>query len=166
MTVGMAVRVLALSLAPLVLIPSTVGCGGKCGPRKAVVSEIIDGDTLRLESGEKIRLFLVNTPETTGGKNECFGQEAKQFVIDMVEGKEVRLDYGKECVTTFDRVLAYVTVDGRELNTLLVERGYGCAFFVPPSGEERYDEFEALELDARAANRGLWGSCQVITCQD
>ena len=161
---------LAAALAVLLLAPPALlwvgGCGGKCGPRKAIVDEVIDGDTIRLEDGQKIRLFLVNTPETTGGKNDCFGQEARQFLIDMVEGKEVQLDYGKDCTTNFDRTLAYVSVDGRELNSLLVERGYGCAYFVRPSEEQRYDEFDALELDARAAGRGLWGSCTEITCQD
>jgi len=158
-------RAFALSLALLGLMLSSA-CGGKCGPRRAIVSSVIDGDTLHLESGETVRLLMVNTPEITGGKNECYGEEARAFTADLVEGKEVRLRYDDECQDRFERLLAYVEVDGRDLNALLVERGYACAFFRPPNGADRADEFEALELDARAASRGLWGSCQEITCQD
>jgi endonuclease YncB( thermonuclease family) len=53
------------------------------------------------------------------------------------------------------RGLAYVTVDGQEVNTL-VRNGYGCVLFIPPSGASREEEFSALELDARNAPRGLW----------
>ncbi len=141
-------------------------CGHPCGPKRGVVSEVVDGDTFHLESGETIRLLMVNTPEITKGKNECYGPEARAFVADLIEGKEVELRYDEVCTDRFDRLLAYVEIDGRELNTLLVERGYACVFYRPPNGADRVDAFNALELDARAAGRGLWGSCQEITCQD
>ncbi|MDF1562811.1 MAG: thermonuclease family protein [Deltaproteobacteria bacterium] len=161
---GLRVCCLLLLATPLLLLGG--GCGEKCGPKKAVVTEVVDGDTVHLDTGDTVRLLMVNTPEITSGKNECYGEEARRFTTDLVEGKEVRLEYEDECTDRFQRLLAYVSIDGRELNALLVERGYACAYYVPPSGEDRLAEFEELELDARAASRGLWGSCQEITCQD
>lgn len=142
------------------------GCdaGSHCGPTEATVTRVIDGDTIELEGGETIRYLLVNTPETTGGKNECYGQNAVQFNTDLVLGKTVEITYDTQCTDRFDRLLAYVSVSGQEVNTLLIERGYGCVLHIPPGGDDRADELEALEAAAKAAGRGLWGACDPIPC--
>ena len=54
----------------------------RCGPAKGVVARVVDGDTIELESGERIRYLMVDTPETFGGE-ECYGAEAKQFNTDL-----------------------------------------------------------------------------------
>jgi micrococcal nuclease len=139
------------------------GCGAKCGPQSGVVAEVIDGDTIELDSGERIRYLLVDTPEISGDV-ECFGPEARDFNIDLVLGKKVDLYYDLECEDRYGRLLAYVRVDGREVNSLLVERGYACVLYIPPSGEDRVEEFEALQDSAEAANRGMWGVCEGDPC--
>lgn len=150
------------------LLLSFAACGGgngsECGSTEAVVERIIDGDTIELEGGERIRYLMINTPETTGGKNECFGANAVQFNTDLVLGKRVSIDYDVECQDMFGRTLAYVTVDGIEVNTEMVKRGFACVLHIPPNGDDREDEFEALEDEAKAANRGLWGQCDPIPC--
>ncbi|RYZ34650.1 MAG: hypothetical protein EOO71_38345 [Myxococcaceae bacterium] len=77
----------------------------------------------------------------------------------LVEGRTVRLRDAEACTDRFGRRLAYVSVDGHDVNALLVERGYACTLFVPPAGTSRRGEFEALEVEARRARRGLWGRC-------
>ena len=153
-----------LSLITAMLAGCGGGGGSVCGPTEGVVARIIDGDTIELETGEKIRYLMVNTPETTGGKDECFGQNAVTFNTDLVLGKTISIDYDVECQDRFDRTLAYVSVGGQEVNTLLVERGFACVLHIPPNGNDRADEFEALEDAAKAANRGLWGQCSPIPC--
>jgi micrococcal nuclease len=123
------------------------------------VARVIDGDTIELASGEKVRYLMVDTPETSGGL-ECFGEEAKQFNIDLVNGQEITLEYDQECKDRYDRLLAYVYLDGREVNTLLVERGYACVLHIPPNGNDREAEFEQLESAADSGNRGLWAQCR------
>jgi micrococcal nuclease len=151
-----------------IALAALAGCGGsggsECGSSEGVVARVIDGDTIELETGERIRYLMVNTPETTGGKNECFGQNAVTFNKDLVEGKTVRLDYDVQCQDMFGRTLAYVTVGDIEVNTLLVERGFACVLHIPPNGDDRADEFEALEDQAKAEMRGLWGTCDPIPC--
>jgi micrococcal nuclease len=144
-------------------------CGGgggssECGPTEATVARIIDGDTIELMSGERIRYLMVNTPETTGGKMDCYGENAVQFNRDLVEGKQITLTYDEQCTDMFGRTLAYVEVNGTEVNTVMVERGYACVLHIPPNGDDRADEFEALEDAAKAARRGLWGVCDPIPC--
>jgi micrococcal nuclease len=144
------------------------GCGGggsTCGPTSAIVMRAVDGDTVELESGEKVRYLMIDTPESTNGATDCFGENAHQFNAQLVEGKEVQLDYDVECEDRFGRLLAYVTVGDTEVNSLLVERGYACVLHIPPNGADRVDEFEALEASAKADLKGMWGACEVITCE-
>ena len=146
------------------LLPGCGGNGSECGSTSGTVERVIDGDTIELTTGETIRYLMVNTPETTGGKNECFGTNAVTFNRDLVEGKQVSITYDVECTDRFDRTLAYVSVDGVEVNSLLVERGFACVLHIPPNGDARADEFDALETEARQAGRGLWGQCDPIPC--
>jgi micrococcal nuclease len=143
-------------LALLVL----VGCGedATCGPEAARVARVLDGDTLELDSGERVRYLLVDTPETDEG--ECFAGEAAAFNRALVEGQRITLAYDPgACRDRHERLLAYVSVDGREINSLLVERGHACVLYVPPGGQARREGFESLEYAARAAGKGLWGAC-------
>ncbi len=134
-----------------------------CGPTQGVVTQVIDGDTVVLDTGEKIRYLMIDTPEVSTPA-DCYAAEARQFNSDLVLQKQVTLAYDVECTDRFDRLLAYVSVQGREVNSLMVERGYACVLHVPPNGDDRKTEFETLEARAKAGNRGMWGACQEITC--
>lgn len=149
--------------ASLFLVP-LVGCSFSSGPDSAAVERIIDGDTIELDTGERVRYLLVDTPESVNGATDCFGQNAKQFNYDLVFGKTVQLTYDVEPKDRFGRLLAYVTVDGVDVNRRLVERGYACVLYIPPNGTDRRAEFEALEAEARSSARGMWGVCETVTC--
>jgi micrococcal nuclease len=137
-----------------------------CGPERDVVARVIDGDTVQLASGAIVRYLLVDTPESVNGASDCFGHEAASFDRTLVEGREVTLSYDDAaCTDRYGRLLAYVAVDGREVNSLLVERGYACVLYLPPAGTARHEAFEALERRARAERRGLWGACEVASCE-
>jgi micrococcal nuclease len=148
------------------------GCGdenqnpGRCGVDRAVVKRIIDGDTIVLEGDERVRYLLVDTPEITNGKNDCYGAESRDYNSLLVLGQEVSLVYDEECRDMYDRLLAYVSIKDREVNSLLVERGYACVLFIPPDGQDRHAEFLALEEQAKAEKRGMWGACDVVTCEN
>jgi len=148
------------------LVVVAPGCGGEstCGPGSGVVARVIDGDTIELESGETVRYLMIDTPESTGGATDCFGDNAAQLNSDLVLGETVRLEYDVECEDRFGRLLAYVSIGDDEINTLLVERGYACVLHIPPNGDDREAEFEALEAAARAGGLGMWGVCAEITC--
>lgn len=149
-----------MSLRALVVLGSWLGLVG-CATEPnntALVARAIDGDTVELDTGERVRYLMVDTPESTT-ELECYGENAKTFNRDLVEGKLVSLRYDVEREDRFGRTLAYVTVDGDEVNTLIVERGFGCVLYIEPNGTDRLDEFQELEQAAREANRGLWGAC-------
>jgi micrococcal nuclease len=156
-----------LRLGGLVLGLLCGGCGpeGACGPETSVVARVVDGDTVVLQTGERVRYLLVDTPESTGGRHDCFGAEARDFNRSLVEGRLVRLHYAEACTDHYGRLLAYVSVDGREVNSLLAREGYACVLYVSPAGRSRRAEFEALESSARRARKGLWGACSApVSC--
>jgi micrococcal nuclease len=144
------------------LFLAACGTGSPCGPTEAKVDRVIDGDTIVLSTGEKIRYLLVDAPETTNGHDDCYGSNAAQFNSDLVLGKTVELSYDVECTDKYDRLLAYVSVDGQEVNRLMIERGYACVLHIPPDGDSRADEFKMYQQQAKTAMRGLWGACNPL----
>ena len=145
---------------------ASAGCGSTspCGPSSGTVVNVVDGDTIDLESGVRIRLLLVDTPETTNGKMDCYGQQAKSFTTSSLDGQRVSLQYETECKDRFGRTLAYVSVGGKDFNAELVKLGYACTLYVAPGGMSRKAEFEDLESVAKTNRTGLWGACTTVTC--
>ena len=137
---------------------------GKGGGRQAaVVTRVVDGDTVEVQLGgveEDVRYIGVDTPESVapGQPVECFGKDASEFNRNLVEGERVRLDYGAERRDQYGRLLAYVYLGDDFVNAELVRRGYARTLTIAPN-----DDFEGLfaRLQQRAANagRGLWAAC-------
>lgn len=118
---------------------------------------VIDGDTIELEGGERVRLIGVDTPESVDPRRpvEYFGKEAASFTRRQAQSKTVRLEFDHETVDRYGRTLAYVYLeDGSLLNGEIIRQGYGHAYTRFPF---RYQsEFLAYEREARAEGRGLW----------
>jgi micrococcal nuclease len=139
------------------------GTGSECGPSTATVARVVDGDTIELESGERVRYLMIDTPESTT-QTECFGPEAKLLNESLVAGKEITLRYDEECTDDYDRLLAYIEISGQEINRVIVERGYACVLHISPNGDDVVDEYDALETEARMLDKGLWGACDPLPC--
>jgi micrococcal nuclease len=129
-----------------------------------VVTRVIDGDTVELADGERVRYLLVDATEVDAG--DCWSTEATEFNRDLVEGQEVELGYDVECTDPYGRLLAWVGVDERQVNALLVERGHACVLSIPPNGEGEVDAFLELQAQAQAQDRGMWGACPIVACAD
>jgi micrococcal nuclease len=155
---------ITLCTVSIVTMSACASTEQSCGPASGLVARVIDGDTVVLQSGQKIRYLLVNAPETTGGKNDCYGDSAAQFNTDLVLGKTIDLTYDTQCTDKYDRLLAYATVAGADVNRTLVDRGYACVLHIPPDGDTRAAEFRSLQAAAKLAKRGLWGQCSPIPC--
>lgn len=137
----------------------------QCGPSEAVVKRVIDGDTIELASGERIRYLMIDTPESTT-EHECWGEESKLANRDLVEGRTIKLRYDLQCEDDYGRLLAYVELSGQEINRVMVERGHACVLEIPPNGEAVADEYRDLEYAAEQLGKGLWAVCDPIPCGD
>jgi len=122
------------------------------------VSRIIDGDTLELASGQRVRLIGVDTPESKHPHLpvEPFAQEAARFTSDFAEGQTARLELDRERLDRYGRILAYVYVENRMLNEELIRAGWSPAVTSFPYRSDMQRRFRAAEEEARAAKRGLW----------
>jgi micrococcal nuclease len=127
--------------------------------RLHVVARVVDGDTLVLDSGQRVRLIGVDTPETVHPQRppEPLGPEASEFTRRLVEGRPVRLEFDRERWDAYQRVLAYVYVDDLLLNEELIRAGLSRAFTTYPFRSDMQRRFRAAEAEARAGRRGLWG---------
>jgi micrococcal nuclease len=126
-----------------------------------VVKRVVDGDTIELEDGTKVRYVGVNTPEThhpTKGV-QCFGKEAAAFNQELVVEKRVRLVKDVSETDRYGRLLRFVYLeDGTLVNQVLLEKGYAQAMTYPPD-VKMSKQFLVLQQQARQEKRGLWGFC-------
>lgn len=139
----------------------------RCTPQDGIVTRVLDGDTVELQDGTKVRYLLVDTPErgATAADDECLAAEATGANEQIVLGREVQLLYdGDQCTDMFGRLLAYVEVDGRVVNRVLLERGYASVAIERASQHPEpyvYEvDFLSVEARARDAAAGIWGACQ------
>jgi micrococcal nuclease len=117
----------------------------------AAVAAVVDGDTIELSDGRRVRYIGINTPE----RNQPYYQDAVEVNRRLVGGKTVQLEFDVETFDQYGRSLAYIWVDGVMANVEVVRLGFANAFTVPPN--VRYEaEFRAAEREAREAERGLW----------
>ncbi len=138
---------------------------------RAFVARAVDGDTLKLAGGERVRLIGIDTPELhesaklhrdaerTGQDVRTIkqmGEAAYQFTRRLVEGKEVRLEFDVQPRDRYGRLLAYIYLDnGLFVNAEIIRQGYAYPMVIPPNTRHA-DEFRQLFNEARRLNRGLW----------
>lgn len=117
---------------------------------EALVTRVIDGDTVVLENNERVRFLGIDTPE----RGQYFYQESKEWLIDRIEGKKVGLESGREDRDKYDRLLRYIYIDNELVNIELIEHGFATAYIF---NEDGYSEsiLEA-EAEAREKDLGIW----------
>lgn len=120
-----------------------------------MVERVIDGDTFVCDSGERVRLILVDTPEMD---EEPLGELARGFLLDLMPpGTRVDLEIGVEERDRYGRILAYVRLpDGRMVNRILAREGYARVMVVPPN-VRHVEAIRAAVDSARGEGAGLWG---------
>lgn len=122
-------------------------------PRTAQVISVYDGDTMTLDTGDRVRLRSVNTPEIK--PYEEFAAEARDAAEAFVSGHQVTLVYGPTVRDHYGRLIAEVRVDGEDLAQHLVERGLAHVFIVAPADGDISSLLEA-QAAARASGAGIW----------
>ena len=127
----------------------------KPAPPTGRVTQVYDGDTMTLESGDRIRLRWVNTPELRPA--EDYGIEAREAAKQLVLGREAKLIFGKVKRDGYGRLIAGVEIDGKDLSTHLLELGLAHLFIIPPDDTD-HAERQAAQARAQAARRGIWST--------
>jgi len=133
----------------------------------AKVAKVVDGDTIKLETGETVRYVGIDTPETKHPNKpvQCFGREASQINKELVEGKTILLERDVSETDRYGRLLRYIYLPNPEaseeaifVNEYLVEQGYAHLLTYPP--DVKYDSLlRDAEKRAREEGKGLWSAC-------
>jgi micrococcal nuclease len=124
------------------------------------VERVVDGDTIVLAGGERVRYIGIDTPESVkpGTPVQCFAKAASHENARLVAGRKVRLRFDAERRDRYGRLLAYVYRDRLFVNEELVRRGFATTLTIPPNVAHA-DDFVRAAREARRAGRGLWRAC-------
>lgn len=140
--------------------------GFKSGPIVAgpfvTVTRVVDGDTIEVNLRGRtvdVRLIGIDTPETVHPSEpvECFGPEASNFTSARLSDERVRLEFDVERTDRYGRTLAYVWLDDKLFNRMLVRQGFAQVSTYPPN-VKYVERFTAAQRAAREADAGLWGA--------
>ncbi len=117
----------------------------------ALVTRVIDGDTIEVEGGRKVRYIGIDCPD----KGKPYGKEALAANRELVEGKIVVMVKDVSEKDVFGRLLRYVYVGDVFVNARMIEEGLAeAAPYSPDLAHE--DEFEELERKAKNLGKGMW----------
>jgi len=123
-----------------------------------IVDYIVDGDTVELRGGERVRLIGINTPEI----GQPHSAEAKRKLRELIEGKEVTLEKDITDKDQYGRLLRYIWLDDLFVNLEIVRQGYANAYTYPPDVKYQ-DQILVAEKEARERQIGLWVQAKIET---
>ncbi|OGT21872.1 MAG: hypothetical protein A2V90_01130 [Gammaproteobacteria bacterium RBG_16_57_12] len=136
---------------------------GQCPParvdERVVVDYVVDGDTVALKDGRRVRLIGLDTPELHGADDrpQPYAREARQQLKQWLKpDKRIGLQYDTERHDKYQRVLAHAYLStGDSITARMLEQGLAVTLVVPPNlwGHDCYSRREEA---ARQARRGVW----------
>ena len=137
------------------------------------VAYVYDGDTIKLDNGERVRFIGIDAPEahenekllrdvrrrhSNGQTQLAMGREAARFARSLLDGQQVRLEFDVEQRDKYGRLLAYLYLpNGTFVNEKIIREGYAYPLTIPPNVRHAR-EFKRWFDEAREAKRGLWSN--------
>jgi len=117
------------------------------------VTRVLDGDTIELKGGKRIRYMGIDAPEPY----ERWGTVAYETNRDLVEGKLVRVEEDHPDRDFYGRTLAHVWIDDVFVSERLVDDGLAKVLIIKGEAKPKYlSRLQAAEERAKGATRGLW----------
>jgi len=109
---------------------------------------VVDGDTIEIETGQKVRLIGINTPE----KFMPYNKEATEFLKSQIENKSVVLQTNG--VDKYNRILAHVFLGDKHINKEILKQGLGNLYYYEK--DKYYEDLEEAEQNARENQKNIW----------
>ena len=146
-------------------LPAATASTGQLTGQLFAVSEVVDGDTIKVSiSGklESIRIIGIDTPETVDPRTtvQCFGREASAKAKELLTGQQVRLiaDPTQGERDKYERLLRYVDrADGLDFGLWMIQNGYAHEYTYD-TPYQRQAAYKAAYKDAQAKSLGLWAA--------
>lgn len=164
---GIVLAIALVGVACFAFIGCSAGAAHQSDVTQGVIERWVDGDTIKLKDKTRVRLLLIDTPESVAPqeeRNTQQGADASEWVKEeFPAGMQVWLTYDVERVDKYDRSLAYVWDEdpqGREhdsafvrehmLNARILASGRATVLQVKPNGEAYVSLFKQIEREAAA----------------
>jgi micrococcal nuclease len=116
-----------------------------------LVTRVLDGDTIEIEGGYRVRYEGIDAPELA----DRYGTQAYEANKDLVDGKKVRLEFTESEPDLYGRVLAYIWKDNLFVNERLVADGLAQVLWYNKMAKPKY--YERLKRAEDAAKQDHWG---------
>lgn len=120
-------------------------------PAGTLVATVVDGDTVDMADGSRVRYLCIDTPE----RGEPFYEEATEYNRDLVGGRAVVLERGLRDLDQYGRLLRYVHAGDVFVNAELVRSGLARTL-VYNENEKYVELLRKLEAEAQSAGAGIW----------
>jgi micrococcal nuclease len=127
--------------------------------QSATVTRVIDGDTIELSSGDKVRLLGINAPES----GLMCAYDAQLKLSELVFNKTVYLEMDEEDTDAYGRLLRYVWIDDNLVNAVLIEEGLAHVY-VYGAELKHADIFYSAQDEAIAKESCLWEASDYKDC--
>ena len=158
------VLLVALACAIVVGIGTTQSSGRDDDPSieegRHEVEHVLDGDTIVLTDGRRVRLAQIDTPELS--PNECFAEAARDTLQSILpDGTRISLrrDPKLDGTDQYGRLIRYVIADRANVSVELVRRGAASVWFVDGKRGRHARELLRAAKHARRTGAGLWRTC-------
>ncbi len=124
------------------------------------VISIVDGDTIVINTGDKVRLIGINTPED----GEKCSEDAFKGLENMILHKQITLEQDMSDRDQYGRLLRYIYVKDLFINMEMVRQGLAIAY---PYGEDiKYEaEFKDAEAEAKENGGCIWETSSICSIE-
>lgn len=124
------------------------------------ITKIYDGDTITLNTGERVRLLQIDTPELSS--EECYAEEARSALVSLLNTSgqlNLQSDPKLDKKDKYGRLLRYVFVGKTNINLKMVELGAAAPYFYKGNKGQFSSQILKAAQNAKAKSLGLWSSC-------
>ncbi|MGK4043710.1 thermonuclease family protein [Heyndrickxia oleronia] len=132
------------------------------------LTKTVDGDTIKVMykgKEETVRYLLIDTPESKK-PNTCvqpYAEKASNRNKQLVNSGNLTLEFEKSERDKYDRLLAYVFVNGISVQETLLKEGYARVAYIYEPPYKYLSKYEKAEDIAQQKHTNIWSQSGLVT---
>ncbi|OEU68552.1 MAG: hypothetical protein BA863_02570 [Desulfovibrio sp. S3730MH75] len=128
------------------------------------VKYVVDGDTFILQSGEKVRLASIDTPEVgrDGKADQYYAKESTKILSDLILNKVVTVTPVKGKKESYGRVIGWVYLGDSFINKDMVSKGAAFYYYHPHNDAGRQKSLLQAQIEAMSSVKGFWAKISIM----
>lgn len=132
------------------------------------LTKTVDGDTIKVMykgKEESVRYLLIDTPESKkpGSCVQPYAESAYNRNKQLVNSGKLTIEFEKSERDKYDRLLAYVFVDGKSVQETLLKEGYARVAYIYEPPYKYLSRYKKAEDAAKAKHSNIWSKSGLVT---